>query len=129
MFTGTQIIWFYIVGIIVSYFAIGIYNYAKIRINTKRIETDDIARIIRDSQPDKYAKYKENYIYGELLNGWACLFSWFLILTGIVILIALPILSIGMTIENFIVKLKLTPTDIIEFIVKSFKKIFGGKQK
>jgi hypothetical protein len=129
MFTGTQIIWFYIVGIIFSYFAIGIYNYAKININTKRIETDELARIIRDSQPDNYAKYKKNYIYGELINGWACLFSWVLMLTGVVILITIPILFIGREIENFIVKVKLTPTDIIADIVKLFKKIFWRKQK
>jgi hypothetical protein len=69
------------------------------------------------------------YIYGELINGWACLFSWFLIPAGIVILIIIAILFIGMTIENFIVKVKLTPTDIIAYIVKLFKKIFWRKQK
>jgi hypothetical protein len=50
-------------------------------------------------------------------------------LTGVVILITIPILFIGREIENFIVKVKLTPTDIIADIVKLFKKIFWRKQK
>lgn len=128
MYSLTEVFWFYVIGVVVSYFLIGVYNYMIVNYRTKTIEDNlyyktSVALLNHKKNNDsEIQEYRDEYINKASINGWVSFLSWMLPVLVFIVSLIFIFVNFVMMLDKLFNSLNLSPVNVIRFIIKPFKK-------